>query len=66
MCVKHFVNAAQFLNTILVLASPFVTVMSPVTRIYAFEQSKRFDLMTLVSNLTVVPFSFPSPESVLF
>ena len=35
--VMHFLNGAQFLNLNLVLASPTVAVMSPVTRIYASE-----------------------------
>ena len=57
----HFVNGTQFLNATLLLASLPVAVISPVTRIYASEQSRRFDLMTLVSNLTVVLFSSPLP-----
>ena len=57
----HFVNGEQFLNAFLVSASPPVDVMFPVTRIYASEWSERFDLMTLVSNSTVVLSSFPSP-----
>ena len=61
MWVMHFVNVAPFLNATLVLASPAVAVIFPVTRIYASEQSQRFDLMTYVSNLMVVLSSFPSP-----
>ena len=57
----RFVNGAKFLNATLLLALPLAAVIFPVTRIYAFEQSQRFDLMTLVSNLTVVLSSFPSP-----
>ena len=37
MWVIYLVNGAQFLNANLVLASPPVAVMSPVTRIYASE-----------------------------
>ena len=45
--IMHFVNGAQLLNTTLVSALPTVAVMSPVIRL---------DSITLVSNLTVVPF----------
>ena len=55
----HFVNGAQFLNATLVLASPPVAVIFLVKRKYPSKQ--RFDLMALVSNLTVVLSSFPSP-----
>ena len=37
MWVMYFVNGAQFLNAISVFSSPFVAVISPVTRIYASE-----------------------------
>ena len=50
----HFVNGAQFLNSSLSLASPRVAVIFPVPRICAPEKSQRFDLKTLVSNLTFV------------
>ena len=62
----HLVNGAQFLNATLSLATPPVAVIFPVTRTYASEQLQGFDLMTWVSNLTVVPHSFPPPCSVLF
>ena len=45
MWVMHFVNGAQSLNTTLILALLPASVMSPVTRIYASEQSQRLDLM---------------------
>ena len=61
MWVMHFVNGAQSLNTTLILALLPASVMSPVTRIYASEQSQRLDLMAWVSNLMVALFSFPSP-----
>ena len=35
--VTHFVNGVQFLNVTLVFALPPVALISPVTRIYAFE-----------------------------
>ena len=38
-----FVNTAQFLSATLALPSATVAVMSPVTRIYASEESQRFD-----------------------
>ena len=44
----HFVNGAHFLNETLILASPPVAIIIPVTRIYMSKQSQRFDLMTLV------------------
>ena len=37
MWLMHFENGAQFLNATLVLASPSIAVMSPVTRICATE-----------------------------
>ena len=37
MWVMHLVNGAQFLNATLVLASPPVAAISPVTWIYASE-----------------------------
>ena len=39
--VLRVVNGAQFLNATLVLASSAAAVISPVTRIYATEQSQR-------------------------
>ena len=35
--VTHFVNGVQFLNVTLAFALPPVALISPVTRIYAFE-----------------------------
>ena len=37
MSSMHLVNGAQFLNATLVLVSPPVAVVSPITRIYASE-----------------------------
>ena len=62
----HLIKGAQFLYATLVFAFPPVAVIFPVTRIYASEQSQRFDLMTFVSNLIVVPFSSPVPYCELF
>ena len=35
--ITHLVNKAQFLNATLIFSSPPVAVVSPVTKIYAFE-----------------------------
>ena len=37
MCIMHFVKGAQSLNATLILGSPPVAVILPVTRIYASE-----------------------------
>ena len=66
ICTTALLKRAQFLNVTLVFAFPPLTVIFPVTRIYASELSQSFDLMTFVSNLIVAPFSSPVSYFPLF
>ena len=49
--ILQSLNGAQFLNATFVLLSPVVTLIFPVTKMYASEWSQRLDSNELVKNL---------------
>ena len=49
--VQHFLNGAQFLNATFVFPLPPVTLIFPVTKIYASEESQKLDSNELAKNL---------------